>query len=220
MSIGTSRSIRGLRGDQRREVLLDAAEEVIAAKAGETSMNDVAAAAGVTKPVVYRIFGSKTGLQDALVERHAQLLLRELDAALAAPDSWEERARRAIAVYLDFVEQRPALLTYLRQGADSDTQQFLSRVAAIQSVIADGLARAFDLRRGRHTGTRTPEAQVWAHAAVGMVRQVGEWWLESGMRLPRDLVAAEASRVLVGGLQAVAPATGRRSQEDRSTRQT
>ena len=54
----------------RRDQLLDTAQEVFVERGyGPTSMDDVAEAAGVTKPVLYDHFGSKDGLLAAVVER-------------------------------------------------------------------------------------------------------------------------------------------------------
>lgn len=197
-------SVRGLSGDARRAALLDSAERIIARSGPDTSMTAIAAEAGITKPVVYRVFGSKNGLHQALVERHAAVLLARLRIALEAPVSWDERALLAIETYLEFVHDRPALLGFLERSAEADRVAYYSRVADIQSVIADGLARALDARRGIPSG-RVPrtESVVWAQSAVGMVRQVGDWWLASGMEVPRDSVAREASQVLLGGLAAV-----------------
>src|SRR5689334_5973187 len=67
----TQTSSRRLRAPERRQVVLDAAGRLFGERGYEgTSLNEVAAAAGVTKPILYRHFDSKRALYLALLERH------------------------------------------------------------------------------------------------------------------------------------------------------
>ena len=62
--------------DQRRRELLEAADRVVLRDGPQASMNAIAAEAGITKPILYRHFGDKSGLYRALAKRHTDALLR------------------------------------------------------------------------------------------------------------------------------------------------
>jgi hypothetical protein len=68
-----------------------------------TRLDDVAAAAGVTKPVLYRHFDDKTSLYLALLERHRDDL-GNLAGAIPASGTLDQRLRAVLEVWLDYVE--------------------------------------------------------------------------------------------------------------------
>ena len=71
---------------QRREQLLTIAREVFAERGFEgTSVEEIAARAGVSKPVVYEHFGGKDGAYQAVVEKETTTLHAEIHAALTRP---------------------------------------------------------------------------------------------------------------------------------------
>ena len=61
--------------ERRRRELLEAADRVVLRDGPEASMNAIAAEAGITKPILYRHFGDKSGLYRALAKRHTDALL-------------------------------------------------------------------------------------------------------------------------------------------------
>jgi AcrR family transcriptional regulator len=72
--------------EERREQLLDATLELIAEKGYESvSMEGIARRAGVTKPVVYDLFGSLADLLEALLEREEERALNQLAELMPAP---------------------------------------------------------------------------------------------------------------------------------------
>ena len=73
-------------GAQRREQLLDIGRELFGEKGFEaTSIEEIAARADVSKPVVYEHFGGKEGLYAVVVDRELQRVLDRFTSALAAP---------------------------------------------------------------------------------------------------------------------------------------
>src|SRR5215203_6495549 len=92
-------------GAQRRQQLLDIGRELFGQKGYEaTSIEEVAARADVSKPVVYEHFGGKEGLYAVVVDREMQLLLDRFAAALSSPGSPRELLERAALVLLDYIE--------------------------------------------------------------------------------------------------------------------
>jgi len=75
-------------GPQRREQLLDVGRRLFAEKGFEgTSVEEIAARAEVSKPVVYEHFGGKEGLYAVVVDREIRLLLGEITGALTSGGS-------------------------------------------------------------------------------------------------------------------------------------
>ena len=97
--------------EERREQLLDATLALIAGKGYESvSMEGIARRAGVTKPVVYDLFGSLAGLLEALREREEARALAQLAELMPAPAEDADPAQvlvDALDAFLRAVETRP-----------------------------------------------------------------------------------------------------------------
>ena len=95
--------------DDLRSALLAAAEEqLVAASDGEIATRAVCEAVGVTQPVLYRVFGDKRGLLDALAETGLQRYAAR-KAELEATDDPAADLRRGWGDHLDFARENPAL---------------------------------------------------------------------------------------------------------------
>ena len=91
---------------QRRELVLEAAGRLFGERGYErTRLDDIAAAAGVTKPIVYRHFDSKRDLYLALLDRHRDDLAGFV-ASMPTEGTPEERLRGVLETWLDYVEAR------------------------------------------------------------------------------------------------------------------
>src|SRR6266513_871921 len=95
---------------RRRRQLLDVALEVFAERGYHpTSMNDLADAAGVTKPVLYQHFRSKRALYLELLEDVGGRLRETISKATTEAQSPREQVRAGFRAYFTFVAaQRPA----------------------------------------------------------------------------------------------------------------
>jgi AcrR family transcriptional regulator len=89
---------------ERRAVIIDAAGPLFGEHGYQgTRLDDIAAAAGITKPILYRHFDSKTALYTALLERHRADLASF--AALIPPEGpLRERLRTVLEAWLEYVE--------------------------------------------------------------------------------------------------------------------
>lgn len=95
---------RRLAPPERRQLIVEAAGRLFGERGYDgTRLDDVAAAAGVTKPVLYRHFDDKTALYLALLERHGEDL-GSFAAAIPASGTLDQRLRAVLEVWLDYVE--------------------------------------------------------------------------------------------------------------------
>jgi AcrR family transcriptional regulator len=181
----------------RRTSLLDAADRVIRREGAAASMEEMAAEAGITKPVLYRYFGDKGGLYQALAERYVDALMAELRRALGQLNP-RRRLAATIDAYLEFVEHNRGAYDFLmrraireRPEAEETVSGFIDRVSEeVAVVLRHELERAGLDPRG---------AEVWAHGLVGMVQVAGDWWLDR-RQIPRRRVVDDLAALLWSGL--------------------
>ena len=182
--------------EERRSQLLDAAERVVAQHGPDASMSQIAAEAGITKPILYRHFGDKAGLYRALAERHTDELLSELRAALRTPGTLRDRSRATIDAYLAAIERRPQIYRFLVDRAAAEEPEVHGHVTVFVRRLAVELAVGIRVELG-WDGSEAMRAEIWAHAIVGMVRGAGEWWLDD-QRVPRDEIVDALTELLFG----------------------
>ena len=184
-------------GAQRREQLLDIGRELFGQKGYEaTSIEEVAARAEVSKPVVYEHFGGKEGLYAVVVDREMQLLLDRFTSALSEPRHPRELLERAALVLLDYIEDDTDGFRVLTRDAP-----LTSGTGTFSSLIGE-VARRVEHILGQQFGTRgyDPQlAQLYSQALVGMVALVGQWWLENRTPDKRE-VAAHLVNLAYNGL--------------------
>ncbi|GGN24935.1 TetR family transcriptional regulator [Lentzea pudingi] len=163
--------------EQRRAEFVDATIAAVAKKGPDVGMDDVAAEAGVSKPVLYRHFTDKADLYLAVGQKATEVLMDRMGPALAADGSIRDRIERIVDAYLSVIEENPNLYRFVVKGSFADRPVEKDVVAEDKNLIAATLARiigdylrAFDMDSGG--------AEPWAHALVGMVQNAGDWWLD------------------------------------------
>lgn len=190
---------------ERRRELLRTAIETVRVRGEDCSVDDIARAVGVTRPVIYRYFAGRDGIAKAIGADTAQRVRADMLQAMERETDGRAMLAAGIGAYLAFIETDPALYRYLLRGpmrrADGGyIGDFVDRLGReIAAVIGDVLAAA-----GRDTGNAEP----WAFAIIGMVGVTGEWWLDRGS-MSRPRLAAYLTDLLWNGLgEAVVPAAG------------
>jgi AcrR family transcriptional regulator len=170
----------------RREALLDAADRIVRRDGPAASMATIAAEAGITKPILYRHFGDKTGLYAALADRYTTRLMADLQQALGDAATPVERTARTIDAYLRTIEAEPQVYRFLVRSGEaaeegSQVRSFSRRVSALLTVWM-----------GAELGLPPEDVRVQtrAHGVVGMVQAAGDWWLDTRTCPRADLVAA------------------------------
>ena len=189
-------------GAQRREQLVDIGRELFGQRGYEaTSIEEVAARADVSKPVVYEHFGGKEGLYAVVVDREMQNLLGRFTSALTAPGELREMLERAALVLLDYIEEDTDGFRVLTRDAPvtSGVGTYSSLIGEVARKIEHILAGQFD------PGRYDPRlAALYSQALVGMVALVGQWWLDE--RSPgKHEVAAHLVNLTYNGLAHLDP---------------
>lgn len=188
-------------GKERREQLLDVGRTLLAERGFEAaSIEEIAARAGVSKPVVYEHFGGKEGLYAVVVDREMRAMLDRITGALTGghPRLLLEQAALALLTYIE--EQTDGFRILVRDSPVVSTGgNFSSLLNDIASEVEYILAGEFKVR-----GFETKLAGLYSRALVGMVALTGQWWLEA--RKPkRDEVAAHLVNLAWNGLSHLEP---------------
>jgi AcrR family transcriptional regulator len=187
-------SERQRRRERRREQLLDAADRVVQSSGLGFSMDEIAAEAGITKPVLYRHFGDKDGLHEALTERYIGELKQNLRPA-AETDDPRSRLAATIDAYLSYVEREPARYRFLLAAAEQPRTAALVAQFRREHIGECAFTSVGKLERA---GLDPGFAEPWAQCVSGMIRAAGASWLEQ-RSLPRERLVAYLTTVLWDG---------------------
>lgn len=182
---------RRLPAAQRRVLILDAALRTFAAYGYDgAAMDEIAAAAGISKAVVYDHVASKRDLYTQLLHTIRDELEHAVEAALSAPgENGEERVRAAVDAIFRYVEEHQEasrLLVLELQGAN------VSEVGReLEERITHQLARTLGAEAGLFDGRADRErqltilAELLKSAALGLT----SWWYRHPGAARADLVA-------------------------------
>lgn len=189
-------------GKERREQLLDVGRSLFAGRGLDgTSVEEIASAAGVSKPVVYEHFGGKEGLYAVVVDREFERLLKLVTDALNSVVHYRSKLERAALALLEYIESHPDGFRILVRDSHggTGTGTYASLLSEIAGEVEHILAQEFD----RH-GYDDKFAPLYAQSLVGMVALTGQWWLD--VRKPRrEDVAAHVVNLAWNGLSGLEP---------------
>lgn len=147
-------------------------------------MDDIAAGAGVSKPILYAYFGSKEGLYLAYIDRSG----RELVDRLVNAQPWDERPgsrlRARVTEFMSFVEERADGWRVLFREAASSLP-LAEEVATLRGRVAEAVRQMIE---DAHPDVAPPAADAIAHALVGAGESLANWWLDHPT-VARDQVA-------------------------------
>ncbi len=179
---------------QRRLELLEAAVQVIRRAGSTASMDEIAAQAGITKPIVYRYFGDRAGLYQAVAERYCADLTSRFQSAVSTSGDLRVNVVTAIDAYLAFVQDDPQVHQFLLHPQHT-TRPAVTFGYHVGESIADLLRRRLEAAR-RDTGPAGP----WGHTIAGMVQGASTWWLVHP-EVPRATLVERLSTLLWDGLE-------------------
>jgi AcrR family transcriptional regulator len=152
-----------LPAEQRRRQLLDVSCQVFAATGFHaTAMEDIASAAGVTKPVLYQHFPSKRALFVELLEDVGRQLLDSLGTATGAAETGRERVESGFDAYYRFVTGNRAAFRLLFGASVRNDPEFAEIVDRVLHQAADAISELIEIE------TTAEHRRVLAHALVGV----------------------------------------------------
>jgi AcrR family transcriptional regulator len=194
---GESEQRRRLPPAERRALIVKAAGRLFGRHGYDgTRLDDVAAAAGVTKPVLYRHFASKQALYLALLERHRDDLA-SFASAIPSEGKPAERVRAVLEVWLDYVEEHDYAwrMLFRDTGGGPEVQAHRFEVHARARDVLAEMIRV--LGGGRIPGRELqPLAELLSMGMASLVL----WWTESGA-VSRAAVADAMLRIWRGLLE-------------------
>ena len=172
-------------------------------------MEDIAARAKVSKPVVYEHFGGKEGVYAVVVDREVRSLLNRVTRALTGgqPRVMVEQAALAL---LDYIEEDTDGFRVLVRDSPvmSDSGNFGSILNDVAHQAEGILGKEFKER-----GFDPKLAELYSQALVGMVALTGRWWLDA-RRPKKEVVAAHLVNLAWNGLSHLEPQPDRLSPDE------
>ena len=168
---------RRLAPEQRRRLIVEAAGRLFGERGYDgTRLDAVAAAAGVTKPVLYRHFADKRALYLALLERH-RADLGSFAGAIPADGPLEARLRAVLEVWLDYVQAHSYAwrMLFRDTGGGEEVRAFRVEVHAEARAVLAGMIRHLAPRRRSPSASWSPSpscsAWGWPRSCCGGSRR-------------------------------------------------
>ena len=182
----------------RRAQLIEVGRSVFASRGYEaTSVEEIADRAKVSKPIVYEHFGGKEGLYAVVVDREVKHIVSRIVEAMST-GSPRERLERAALAFLTYVKERPDGFAVLLRDAPASKRT--GEMPALMYDLADRVGAIFS-EQFRKAGYDAKSAPIYAHALVGMIAFVGQWWTESRKPPPAETVASHVAALAWMGLR-------------------
>ncbi len=191
---------------ERHEQLIDVARKLFAEKGLEgTSVEEIAAHAGVSKPVVYEHFGGKEGLYAVVVDREVTTLHTAIKDALATPGA---RPRTLIELgtfaLLDYIDDHTDGFRIISRDSPTTSPE-----ASFATILSDIAARVEDQLAGEFAkrGHDPSAAPLYAQMLVGLVALAGQWWVDNRGEhgLAKPVVAAHLVNLMWYGISSMRP---------------
>lgn len=178
----------------RERQLLELAEALFAERGyAGASMDELARRAGVTKPVVYELFGSKDGLFGACVDRSIERLAADISNAVRAQDEPEARLRAGGLAFIRFAAGNRVAWDLMSMGGS-----FEEKARAVRSSQAE-LIRELMAEMARDDVDER-ELEVAAHAVNAAYEGVAHWmWAHPDV--PIEQIADSIADLLIPGLR-------------------
>jgi AcrR family transcriptional regulator len=176
MRLGT----RGVPRAVREAQMIDAGTRLFAEREYDAvSMDEIAAAADVSKPMVYAYFESKQGLFLACVEHWTEELMARLREATPQELPPDERMWRGLLSVFAFIEENPDGWSLLSPHGPAASGQLAAGAARIRVEITSLLGRLLHdaaVAEGVDPDVARDATEPFAHAIAAAVQGVAAWW--------------------------------------------
>ena len=202
---------------QRREQLIEIGRSLFASKGFEAvSVEEIAATAKVSKPIVYEHFGGKEGLYAVVVDREMRALTDTLVNALSDPQAHPrqivERTALALLTYVE--ENAEGFRVLTRDSPKTDpASSFNSLLGDIALRVEDILAEAF--KRQHLPAKGVP---YYAQMLIGMTVYTCQYWADQ-RKLSKEQIAAHIVNLAWHGLSRMEAKPELRFESDKATKE-
>ena len=186
---------------ERRRQLLEVALQVFADKGFYgTSMNEVAEAAGVTKPVLYQHFTSKEALYRELVDELGTRLERAIVEGVADADGPRQQVEAGFHAYFRWATREGPAFRVLFAEHNRADPVLATAIEKVESAVADRVAGFIEVE-----GLSDDERQVLAYGVVGLAESTSRHWLGLGLGpgTGADAFAAQVAQLAWSGVRGV-----------------
>jgi len=164
---------RRLTAEQRRRQLFAVALGLFAQRGYRaTTMDDIAEAAGVTKPLLYQHFSSKRALYLELVDSIARDLLEAIEQAVRQADGPRQQVELGFAAYFRLVVSHEAEFRILYGRDHADDDELGRALRTVEDAIAEAIDPLID------AGLDDDHRRLLAYGIVGMAEGASRRFLE------------------------------------------
>ncbi len=194
--IANTRRVRAkLPAAERRAQLIGVGRAVFAEHGYEgTAVEQIAERAKVSKPIIYEHFGGKEGLYAVIVDREMDYVSRRIAEAISTGTP-RQRIEAATLAFLTYVKDNPDGFAVLSKDAPVSAAR-----GGMSSLLGELAERVGDIFTAsfKAAGYDSKAAPIYAHALVGMVTFVGQWWTETRKPSVEDVAKHVAALAWMG----------------------
>src|SRR5436305_6994136 len=176
------RSTRLPRTARRRQLLAAAQEVFVAQGYHAAAMDEIAEAAGVSKPVLYQHFPSKLDLYLALLDRHCDDLVARVRGALDSTTDNKQRVTATLAAYFGFVAGDGEAFRLVFESDLRNEPAARDRVEGALRECADAIAATI----AKDTGAAADEAHLLSVGLAGCAEIGARYWLTNPSEVDRE----------------------------------
>ncbi|WP_131740522.1 TetR/AcrR family transcriptional regulator [Actinomadura roseirufa] len=188
----------------RRRQLLGAAQEVFVAQGYHAAaMDEIAERAGVSKPVLYQHFPGKLELYLALLDEHAEALVKTVRDALESTTDNKLRVQASMQAFYDFVAGDGEAYRLVFESDLRNVAPVRARVDRANQQCAEMIAQVI----AEDTGAASDEAHLLGMGLVGMAEVSARYWLSQHRAIPKDTAEKIIARLAWRGISGF-PRTG------------
>lgn len=186
---------------ERRAQLMEKATSVFAEQGFyATSMNDVADAAGVTKPVLYQHFSSKRDLYVELLTEIGNQLRETIAKSTADADGPRQQIEMGFRAYFHYVANHTDAFKVLFGAGSRRDPEFSSLTRAVEGSISEAIAELIVV-----DGEPAEHRELLAHTIVGMTEAASRYWLQHERAPEVDELAEAVAGLAWFGMRGIEP---------------
>jgi AcrR family transcriptional regulator len=185
---------------RRRRQLLNVALDVFAERGyHDASMDDVAEAAGVTKPVLYQHFGSKRDLYLELLRDVGTQLMDAVVEATTAVDGPRQQVEAGFVAYFEFVSKHVSAFRLLFGSGRQADDEFLAVTHRVEDRMAEAVAVLITVDIDEE------HRRLLANGVVGLAEATSRYWVTQELDIDANQLATRVAELAWAGLRGIRP---------------